>query len=180
MMFASIYFHHTTRMFERILQDVLRELWPDPHALDPIDEFLRWDDFRVLNELRDSPSESARALRERIRIYALAAEFNAESDLRAYEKCATALRERFGDATVWADEQSQVLHRLPLGADERRQTVWVETASGLVDAREASDLIAKLSGKAYWRKLFVRRDSADVREARRLCGEIISSLDMSS
>ncbi len=180
MMFASIYFHHTTRMFERILQDVLRELWPDPHALDPIDEFLRWDDFRVLNELRDRPSESARALRERIRIYALAAEFNAESDLRAYEKCATALRERFGDATVWADEQSQVLHRLPLGADERRQTVWVETASGLVDAREASDLIAKLSGKAYWRKLFVRRDSADVREARRLCGEIISSLDMSS
>ena len=180
MMFASIYFHHTTRMFERILQDVLRELWPDPHALDPIDEFLRWDDFRVLNELRDRASEPARALRERIRIYALAAEFNAESDLRAYEQCEAALRARFGDAAVWADEQSQVLHRLPLGADDRRHTVWVETASGLVDAREASDLIAKLSGNAYWRKLFVRRDSADVREARRLCGEIISSLHLSS
>lgn len=175
MMFASVYFHHTTRMFERILQDVLRELWPDPRELDPIDEFLRWDDFRVLNELRDRASEPARALRERIRIYALAAEFNAESDLRTYELCEAALRERYGDAAVWADEQSQVLHRLPLGADERRQTVWVETASGLVDARDASDLIAKLSGKAYWRKLFIRRDSADVREARRLCGEIIVS-----
>jgi len=77
MMFAAVYFHHTTRLFERILQDALRELWPDPHALDPIDEFLRWDDFRVLNELRDRESESARALRERIRIYGLAAEFNA-------------------------------------------------------------------------------------------------------
>ncbi|MBV8638111.1 MAG: HD domain-containing protein [Candidatus Eremiobacteraeota bacterium] len=176
MMFASVYFHHTTRMFERILQDVLRELWPDPRALDPIDEFLRWDDFRVLNELRDRASEPARALRERIRVYALAAEFNAESDLRAYEQCEAALRERYGAAAVWADEQSQVLHRLPLGADERRQTVWVDTASGLVDARDASDLIAKLSGKAYWRKLFVRRDTADVREARRLCGEIIASL----
>ncbi len=174
MMFASIYFHHTTRMFERILQDVLRELWPDPRALDPIEEFLRWDDFRVLNELRDRASEPARALRERIRLYALAAEFNAESDLRAYERCEAALRERYGDTAVWADEQSQVLHRLPLGADERRQTVWVETASGLVDAREASDLIAKLSGKAYWRKLFIRRDKADVREARRLCGQILS------
>ncbi|HLX25906.1 MAG TPA: HD domain-containing protein, partial [Candidatus Cybelea sp.] len=32
MMFASVYFHHTTRIFERILQNVLRELWPDPHA----------------------------------------------------------------------------------------------------------------------------------------------------
>ncbi len=176
MMFASVYFHHTTRLFERILQDVLRELWPDPHALDPIEEFLRWDDFRVLNELRDKHSEAARALRERIRIYALAAEFNAELDLRAYGACELALRDRFGTEAVWADEQSQVLHRLPLGIESRRKTVWVGTPAGIVDARETSDLIKKLSGKAYWRKLFVRRDRADVREARRICAEIIGSM----
>ena len=173
MMFASVYFHHTTRLFERILQDVLHELWPDPHALDPIGEFLRWDDFRVLNELRDKHSEAARALRERVRIYALAAEFNAESDLRAYSACESALRERYGDDAVWADEQSQVLHRLPLGLGEKHHTVWVGTPAGLVDAREASDLIRKLSGKAYWRKLFVRRDCDKGREARKICGEII-------
>ncbi len=176
MMFASVYFHHTTRMFERILQQVLRELWPDPHALDPIEEFLRWDDFRVLNELRDRQSEAARALRERIRLYALAAEFNAESDLSTFERCHQALRERFGDEAVWADEQSTAMHRLPLGMEDRRRTVWVGTPAGLIDARDASDLIAKLSGKAYWRKLFVKRDRADVREARRLCSEIVASL----
>ncbi|HEY8297964.1 MAG TPA: HD domain-containing protein [Candidatus Baltobacteraceae bacterium] len=174
MMFASVYFHHTTRMFERILQRVLRELWPDPHALDPIDEFLRWDDFRVLNELRDSPSENARALRERVRVYAVAAEFNAEADLRAYEACETALRAAFGDA-VWGDEQSQVLHRLPLQADDDRRTVWVSSSSGgIVDARVASDLIAKLSGKAHWRKLFVERSRADVAQARRICRDIVA------
>jgi len=162
MMFASVYFHHTTRLFERILQDVLHELWPDPHALDPIDVFMQWDDFRVLNELREKQSEAARALRERVRIYALAAEFNAEGDLRAFSACERALRDRYGDDAVWADEQSQVLHRLPLGADEGRNTVWVGTPSGLVDAREASDLIAKLSGNAYWRKLFVRKDQVSV------------------
>lgn len=175
MMFASVYFHHTTRLFERILQDALRELWPDPRALDDIDEFLRWDDFRVLNELREVESEAARALRERIRIYARAAEFNAEGDLRAYTACESALREHFGPGAVWADEQSQVMHRLPLGASKGANTVWVGTASGLVDAREASDVIAKLSGKAYWRKLFVRRDKADVREARAICAEIVAS-----
>ncbi len=174
MMFASVYFHHTTRLFERILQDALRELWPDPHALDDIDEFLRWDDFRVLNELRDRESEPARALRERVRIYARAAEFNAEGDLRAYTACESALRERFGTDAVWADEQSQVMHRLPLVAAKGSHTVWVGTPSGLVDAREVSDLINKLSGKAYWRKLFVRRDRADVREARAMCAEIIT------
>jgi hypothetical protein len=45
----------------------------------------------------------------------------------------------------------------------------------IVDARAASDLIAKLSGKAYWRKLFVRTDVAAVDEARRICAEIIGS-----
>jgi HD superfamily phosphohydrolase len=181
MMFASVYFHHTTRLFEHILHDALRELWPDPHALDPIDEFLRWDDFRVLDRLSGLASEPARALRERIRVFGLAAEFNAERDLRVYETCEHALRERFGDAGVWADEQSQVMHRLPLGATGGL-TIWVSVGGHLVDAREASDLIGKLSGKAFWRKLFVRRDPAAapdvqeamVREAQAICAEIVA------
>ena len=172
MMFASVYFHHTTRIFERVLQDVLRELWPNPHALDPIEEFTRWDDFRVLNELAGRESEAARALRERIVVYALAAEFNAERDLRKYEACERALSAAFGTANVWADEQSQVLHRLPLGIGQDH-TVWVGTGTSLTDAREVSDLIAKLTGKAYWRKLFVRRDAVDVAEARRLCASLL-------
>jgi uncharacterized protein len=173
MMFASVYFHHTTRIFERILQEVLRELWPNPRSLGPIDEFLAWDDFRVLNELGGRESEATRALRERIVLYALAAEFNAERDLRIFEACERRLRERFGAGNVWADEQSQVLHRLPLGIGEKH-TVLVSTSAGVVDAREASDLIAKLTGKAYWRKLFVRRDAVDVAEARRLCAQIVA------
>ncbi len=181
MMFASVYFHHTTRMFERILQRVLRELWPDPHRLDPIDEFLRWDDFRVLNELSEAPSEAARALRERLRLFAVAAEFNAEHDLRVFERCEAALRERYGRDAVWSDEQSQLIHRLPLQADAESKTVWVGTASGsVVDAREASDLIAKLSGKAHWRKLFVERSRVDVAEARRICRDLAGAATLSS
>ena len=171
MMFASVYFHHTTRMFEHILHDVLRDLWPDPRALDPVEEFLRWDDFRVLNALDDVRSEAARALRNRVRVYAVAAEFNAERDLSIFEACEAALRERFGAQNVWADTQAQLLHRLPFGIGTE-STVWVEGPGGAVDAREASDLIAKLSGKAYWRKLFVRRDAVDALEARHLCAEI--------
>ena len=160
MMFASVYFHHTTRMFERILQDVLRELWPDPHALDPIEEFLAWDDFRVLNELRDRRSPSAIALRERKRIFKLAAEFNAEHDLSKFEARDRELRATYGSENVWADEQSQVLHRLPLVAGDGKPTIWVQTPEGVVDARQASDLIAKITGTAYWRKLFVKRGAA--------------------
>ncbi|MGC1381807.1 MAG: HD domain-containing protein [Candidatus Baltobacteraceae bacterium] len=175
MMFASVYFHHTTRMFEHVLHEVLRELWPDPRALDPIAEFLRWDDFRVLDALDDAQSAAARALRNRERVYALAAEFNAERELRAFEACEAALRERFGDENVWADSQAELLHRLPLGIGAER-TVWVGGPSGMTDAREVSDVIAKLSGKAYWRKLFVRRTPTGedvVREARQICAEVV-------
>ena len=76
------------------------------------------------------------------------------------------------DDAVWSDEQSQLIHRLPMQIEKGGRTVWVGTVSGgVVDAREASDLIAKIAGKAYWRKLFVERSKVDVTLARRLCRE---------
>jgi HD superfamily phosphohydrolase len=167
MMFATVYFHHTTRMFERVLQEALAELWSEPRALDPIAEFLAWDDFRVLDALRSLRGEAGRALRGRRRLYGLAGEFSAAADLSTFDACWRVLRERFGDG-VWADTQEQLLHRLPLGVENDAPTVLVGLRSGVVDAREASDLIAKLSGKAYWRKLFVRRMGNSTAEAREL------------
>ncbi len=178
-MFATIYFHHTTRAFERVLRAGLEELWPDPRTLDPIDEFLAWDDFRVVDAMRTSDSEAARGLRERVTVYGLAAEFNAERDLVTYEACERELRAAYGDA-VWSDSQEQLLHRLPLGGDESTPTVRVRVTGRIVDARQASDLIGKLSGKAYWRKLFVRKDRVPVDEARRRCAAIIATGGMPS
>lgn len=171
MMFSTVYFHHTTRQFERILHAALRELWPQPRALDPIGAFLAWDDFRVLDAMRTAASGAGRALRERQTLYALVAEFNAERDLSTFEACRELLLERYGDA-VWADEQEQSLHRLPLGVDPG-PTVLVRTRTGLIDARQVSDVIARLSGNAYWRKLYVRREHADVAAARELCAAVV-------
>jgi HD superfamily phosphohydrolase len=174
MMFATVYFHHTTRAFERVLCDVLEMLWPDPRALDDIEEFLAWDDFRVIDDLRPMQGEGVRALRERRTVYGLAAEFNAERDLSTFELCEHALRERWGDA-VWSDSQEQLLHRLPLGTAGAAPTVRVRLMGRDVDARAASDVIAKLSGKAYWRKLFVRTNIASVTEARAICADLIAT-----
>jgi HD superfamily phosphohydrolase len=172
MMFATVYFHHTTRAFERVLRDVLEVLWPDPRALDDVHEFLAWDDFRVIDAIRPMDGEGVRALRERRTVYGLAAEFNAEQDLSTFERCEQALRARWGDA-VWSDSQEQLLHRLPLGTAGATPTVRVRLMGRDADARAASDLIAKLSGKAHWRKLFVRTDVASVQEAREICAALI-------
>lgn len=172
MMFATVYFHHTTRIFEHVLQNALREIWPDPHTLDTIEPFLEWDDMRVIDAFRTAAGEEARALRDRRTLYGLAAEFNAERDLCAYEACRTKLLERYGK-DLWADEQEQLLHRLPLGVDEGKPTVLVRTSLGVSDARDASDIIAKLSGKAHWRKLFVRKRGAATEDARLMCRDIL-------
>ncbi len=156
LMFASVYFHHTTRAFERTLHEALTDLWPDPSALDPIEAYLAWDDFRIIDAFRTTHSPAGQALRDRRRLYSLVAEYNANDDLTRFNEAARALRERYGDA-VWEDTQHQLIHRLPLGASGSKPTVYVRTASGIVDAREASDLIARLSGKASWRKLYLRR-----------------------
>lgn len=171
MMFSTVYFHHTTRQFERVLHTALREVWPSPSALDPIEEFLAWDDFRVLEAFRFATSVAARAVRDRTTLYALVAEFNAERDLSIFETCHALLRERFGDA-VWADTQAQLMHRLPLVSDGAAPTVLVRTHAALIDAREASDLIARITGRAHWRKLYVERARADVDEARELCRSV--------
>jgi hypothetical protein len=77
------------------------------------------------------------------------------------------LREHYGSG-VWEDTQEQLLHRLPLVVAAHKPTVFVRTSLGIVDAREASDIIRKLSGNATWRKLYVRRKDVDVGEARAL------------
>ncbi len=173
MMFSTVYFHHTTRQFEKILHGALNELWPDPRALDPIEEFLAWDDFRALEAMRFGKSPEARAVRQRETLFALVGEFNAEHDLSTFEACFRALRDRYG-SNVWADAQEQLMHRLPLGLDEARPTVLVRTYAGLVDARAASDVIARVSGKAYWRKLYVRRANVDVASARSICAAVVA------
>lgn len=174
MMFATVYFHHTTRQFERILQTALRETWPDARALDPIEAFLAWDDFRVLESFRFSTGKAARAVRDREKLYARVAEFNAANDLATFERCLARLTERYGDA-VWADAQEQLMHRMPLGG---RSTVLVNTHAGLIDAREASDLINRVTGKAYWRKLYVERERVDVAEARDLCRSVSADVSL--
>ena len=171
LMFSTVYFHHTTRQFERILQAALRETWPDPRALDAIDEFLAWDDFRVLESFRFATSPAARAVRDRDTLYALVAEFNSESELTIFEACASELRQRYGDA-VWSDSQEQLMHRLPLGLSGATPTVRVGTYAGVTSATEVSDLIARMAGSAHWRKLYVERSQVDVNAARDLCQRI--------
>jgi HD superfamily phosphohydrolase len=172
MMFSRVYFHHTTRMFERALGEALAELWPDPRSLDPVTEYLEWDDFRVLDAFRTKGGEAGEALRHRTKLYGLVAEFNADSDTTAFKACLRALRDRFGKA-IWPDEKERLIHGWPNA--EVGHTVPVKLSNAVVDAVDASEIIKRLAGMARWRKIFIRmRASGDLAEARDICRTIVS------
>lgn len=54
--FTQVYFHKTRVIYDHHLQSALAELLPDhqfPTADEGLDEYLRWDDWRVLGVLAD-------------------------------------------------------------------------------------------------------------------------------
>lgn len=67
-MFQQVYFHRTRRVLDLLLETVLPR-WPD----DP-DDYLEWDDARVLELLRGDPRPAARAVRDRRALPACVAE----------------------------------------------------------------------------------------------------------
>ena len=175
MMFASVYFHHTTRMFEHVLhRGAARAVARSARArrAGRVSALGRLP--RAQRPRRTRERSGARAARPRQDLSRSPAEFNAERDLQRVRSvrsraCANASEPRTSGPThrrsCFTGFRSASAARPPSGSTDRAVAV---------DAREVSDLIAKLSGKAYWRKLFVRRPAVDVREARRICASIVS------
>ena len=130
--------------------------------------------------MRTLHSEAARALRERVTVYGLAAEFNAERDLVTYEACERELRARVRRRRV---ERLAGAVAAPLPARRRRRRADRARAHHRPDRRRSPGVgpdRQALGGKAYWRKLFVRKDRVPLDDARRICAAIIATGGMPS
>ncbi len=64
-MFIQVYFHKTRRYFDKQLVKALKEILPDGHYPEDVNEFLQWDDHRVIYELKQSDSPGVRPFLDR-------------------------------------------------------------------------------------------------------------------
>lgn len=64
-MFIQVYFHKTRRYFDKQLVKALKAILPDGHYPEATDEFLEWDDNRVMYELRRSDNPDVRNFLDR-------------------------------------------------------------------------------------------------------------------
>ena len=176
MMFASVYFHHTTRMFERILHEVLRELWPDPRRARPDRRVsATGTTFACSTRCARSTGEAARALRERITHLRARRRVQRRARSARLRSLRSALRGALRRGRLGRLAGATAAPPAPSAATRRPRRSGCARAGGIVDAREASDLIAKLR-EGYWRKLFVKKSAVRLDEARALCQEIITAI----
>jgi HD superfamily phosphohydrolase len=59
-MFIQVYFHKTRRILDRLLVAALKEILPDGKCLEEITEYLKWDDVKVIETMRQSSGEEAK------------------------------------------------------------------------------------------------------------------------
>lgn len=65
-MFIQVYFHKTRRYFDKQLVKALKEILPGGYYPENVNEFLEWDDHRVIYELKQSESPNVRPFLDRI------------------------------------------------------------------------------------------------------------------
>lgn len=62
-MFVQVYFHRTRRYFDMLLAGALKELLPNGTFPSDVDEYLKWDDSRVMQLLKDNVAKNEKARR---------------------------------------------------------------------------------------------------------------------
>ncbi len=165
MMFSTVYFHHTTRQFERILHAACANYGRTARSSIRSKRFWSGTIFACSTRCAPLPSAAGRALRERQ--HAVRARRRVQCRARSLD-VRSAAASCWSSATATRSGPTSKNSRCTAfrWASRRGPTVLVQTRTGLVDARQVSDLIARLSGNAYWRKLYVLRERADVTAAR--------------
>lgn len=53
-MFIQVYFHKTRRYFDRLLIEGLKEILPNGKFPEEVDDYLKWDDIRVMHKMRQT------------------------------------------------------------------------------------------------------------------------------
>jgi HD superfamily phosphohydrolase len=113
-MFIQVYFHKTRRYFDRLLIECLQEILPEGKYPEKINEYLEWDDIRIVNQMRCSDKDVFRRFLNRD-VWTCIFETPAHTDSNG-KKVAKLLfdnvKERFPNAKFQFDEVDKKAHKL--------------------------------------------------------------------
>lgn len=153
-MFIQVYFHRTRRYFDIMLVRALKTVLPD--GVYPIDteEYLKWDDCKVMQALKENiQDESCRNIVSRI-VYprvCYTKTHPAEADKREFQRNFVGLSEKVGKENLIVDKSAgKMPHKIPKRvefSDEKAIIIYDEKTGRVTTISEESEIINALSEK---------------------------------
>ena len=174
-MFTEVYFHRTRRYFDIVLGKALQSILPSGKYPEEVEEYLMWDDVRVLYECRkkaDDGDKNCRSIIERY-VYPCVSETPAHAEgeqLRTYNNLKKKIYRELGkDSFIEDSSADKMPHKIPVRCevdDEKAIISFNKRMQKRVSVSEESHIIRALANKIGIRRLYAHPDVAE--EARKI------------
>lgn len=163
-MFIQVYFHKTRRFFDIMFYKALSEILPCGKYPSNTDEYLQWDDTRVIQLMRQQAgtSESCRNILNRV-VYPRVLHTNAHpsaADKREFRLVLRELYKKFGENCFIEDHSADKMpHKIPTKTEvsDEHAIVIVDASTGKCSTiSECSHIIQSLTDKIDIMSLYVK------------------------
>ncbi|MGI6383229.1 MAG: HD domain-containing protein [Tissierellaceae bacterium] len=162
-MFIQVYFHRTRRYFDIMYARALKKILPEGKFPEDTFEYMKWDDCRIINLMKDSCSESEECLNiiKRI-VYPRVLRTKThpiESDKREYKIIKNMLYQEIGEGYFIEDcSADKMPHKIPSRteiSDEKAIIIVDRTTGKRTTISEESHIIKSLTEKIDIMRIYV-------------------------
>lgn len=169
-MFIQVYFHRTRRYFDIMLGRALTEILPEGTYPIDIKEYLKWDDNRVFQLMKENVEENE-ACKNIINRYVYPRVFHTkthplEADEREFNRNYKELVKKVGEENLIIDKSAgKMPHRIPKRSEiENEKTIIIfdKTIERKTTIPEQSDIIRNLTEKINLMRIYCHPDKVKI------------------
>ena len=168
-MFIEVYFHRTRRYFDIMLGEALRAALPGGKFPEDVDEYLSWDDCRVIQLLKEheSDNEACSNIVNRI-VYprvCYTKTHPGEADKREFRRNRRELEAAIGESYFFEDiSAGKMPHKIPMRVeidDEKAIIIYDKKLNRRTTISEESEIIKCLTEKIDIMSLYCHPSKSD-------------------
>lgn len=169
-MFIQVYFHRTRRYFDIMLGRALEKILPNGTYPTKIEEYLKWDDCKVIQLLKDN-ADHDNACRNIIDRYVYPRVFHTkvhplESDIREFNRNLKELLRTVGEENLILDKSAgKMPHKIPKRIEldsEKAIIIYDSSIERKTTISEESEIIRKLTEKIDIMRIYCHPSKASL------------------
>jgi len=177
-MFIQVYFHRTRRFFDIMLGQALEKVLPNGTYPSNVNEYLQWDDCKVIQLLKDNVNENEACKNIVNRIVYPRVDYTkthpCEADKREFKRNERELKRKIGEDFFIKDTSAgKMPHKIPLRVErdhEKAILIYNNKTNRKTTISEESEIIKSLSEKIDIMSLYCHPSKSE--EAYKIMREI--------